>query len=109
MSPNIRTIIANFSSLLILAGAILFYSKWLYAPYLFAFGAAGYTFIALTTPTKDLGVRSKRLHRYNMYAGLLFIASSSLMFMNRKEWVVLVLIAAVLLIYTSFVKVRDES
>lgn len=108
MNQNVRTIVANFSSLLVLAGAILYYIDWQFAPYLFAFGAAGFTIIALITPNKHLGLRSKRLHRYNMYAGVLMIAASSLMFMNRKEWVVLLLIAAVLLLYMSFVKVKDD-
>lgn len=107
MNQKTRTIITNFSSLLVLAGAVLFYVQWPYAPYLFAFGAAGYALTALTAPHKHLGLRSKRLHRYNMYAGILMIASSSLMFMNRKEWIILLFIAAVLLVYLSFVKVKD--
>ncbi len=108
MSPQNRIIISNVSSVLVLIGAVLAYIDWVYAPYLFAFGAAGFTLMALLTPHKHLGIRSKRLHRFTMYAGVLMIAASSLMFMNRKEWVVLVLIAAVLLVYTSFVKVKEE-
>lgn len=108
MNTQIRTLIFVFSGILVLAGAILFISQWIYAPYLFAFGAAGITVCYLTTPYKQLGFRRRRLHRFNIMAGILMIAASAFMFNGRMEWVACLFIAAILQLYTSFVNPKDE-
>ena len=54
MNQKARTIIFNMAGLLILAGAVLFLTKWFLAPYLFAVGAAGMAVCFLTLPTKDM-------------------------------------------------------
>ena len=47
------------AGLLILAGAVLFLTKWFLAPYLFAVGAAGMAVCFLTLPTKDMEFRER--------------------------------------------------
>ena len=89
-----------------LAGAVTYIMQWFYAPYLFAFGSAGIALSFITTPYKNLGFRRRRLHRINMLAGVSMVAASVLMFEKRMEWVVFLLIAALLLLYTSFVTPR---
>ena len=59
------------AGLLILAGAVLFLTKWFLAPYLFAVGAAGMAVCFLTLPTKDMEFRERRLHRFNIIASVL--------------------------------------
>lgn len=103
MNQKARTIIFNIAGLLILAGAILFLSKWFLAPYLFAVGAAGMAVCFLTLPSKEMEFRQRRLHRFNMIASILMICASGFMFKDRKEWVICLTIAAVLLLYSSFV------
>ena len=61
------------AGLLILAGAVLFLTKWFLAPYLFAVGAAGMAVCFLTLPTKDMEFRERRLHRFNIIASVLMI------------------------------------
>jgi TRAP-type uncharacterized transport system fused permease subunit len=97
-----------FSGVLILAGAALFITDWIYAPYVFAVGAAGITVCFMTVPYKDLGFRRRRLHRINVMAGISMIASSVFMFREKMEWVVFLLIAALLILYTSFVSPRAD-
>lgn len=97
-----------FSGILALAGATLYITHWIHAPYVFAAGAAGITVCFMTIPYKTLGFRRRRLHRINMMAGISMIASSVFMFRERMEWVVFLLIAALLLIYTSFVSPRAD-
>ncbi|MDR1161967.1 MAG: hypothetical protein LBK45_06470 [Tannerellaceae bacterium] len=103
MNTSIRTLLFNGSALLVLLGATLFFSRLFFAPYLFAAGAAGIAICHLTTPTKGMDHRRRRLQLFNVIAGLLLVVGSSLMFMNMNEWILCVTIAALLMLYTSFV------
>ena len=103
MNQQIRSIIFGVAGLLVLAGAVLFLTHWAVAPYLFAAGAAGY----LTLPVKDLDFRRRRLHRFNVFAGLLMIVSSGFMFNNRTEWILCLSVAAILQVYTAFVTPKE--
>lgn len=103
MNQLVRNYIFMFSGALVLAGATLYITHWIHAPYLFAVGAAGITVCFMTIPYKDLGFRRRRLHRINVLAGISMIASSVFMFRGRMEWVIFLLISALLLVYTSFV------
>ena len=106
MNQQIRNYIFMFAGILVLVGSVLYITRWIYAPYLFAVGAAGITVCFMTVPYKNLGFRRRRLHRINVLAGVSMVASSVLMFEERMEWVVFLLIAALLLLYTSFVTSR---
>ena len=96
------------SGIMVLVGAVLYITRWDYSSYLFAFGAAGITLCFLTAPYQELAFRQRRLHRINIIAGISLIASSVFMFRGRMEWVVFLLIAALLFLYTSFVGPRVE-
>lgn len=108
MNQKARTIIFNIAGLLILAGAILFLTKWFLAPYIFAVGAAGMAVCFLTLPTKEMEFRERRLHRFNVIASVLMICASGLMFKDMKEWVICLTIAAVLMLYASFVSTSKK-
>jgi len=108
MNSTIRNYIFIFSGILVLIGAILYLSRWIYAPYLFATGAAGVTVYYMTIPYQTLNYRMRRLYRMNILAGIVMIAASVLMFKQRMEWVVCLLISAILQLYTSFVVKNKE-
>jgi len=108
MNQQIRVIVFNFSALLVLLGAALYLTQLFFAPYLFAVGSAGLAICQLTTPTKHLNYRRRRLQIFNVIASLLLVVASSFMFMNRNEWILCLTIAALLLLYTSFVKEENK-
>lgn len=108
MNEKARTIVFNISALLLLAGAGLYLALPVVAPYLFAVGAAGIAVSYLTISAKNMGFRKRRLHRYNIFAGLLCIFASALMFSGRKEWVVCLTVSALLQLYTAFVNPKEE-
>ena len=105
---KIRTILFVVSACLVLAGAALYLTQWTVAPYLFAVGAAGIVVNYLTTPVGDLDFRGRRLHRFNVMAGFLMVVASGFQFNGRKEWVICLLIAAILQLYTAFVSPKKE-
>ena len=105
---KIRTILFAVSACLVLAGAALYLTQWQVAPYLFAVGAAGIAVNYLTTPVGELDFRCRRLHRFNVMAGFLMVVASAFQFNGRKEWVICLLIAAILQLYTAFVSPEKE-
>ncbi|MGM9797454.1 MAG: hypothetical protein ACI3ZY_07760 [Parabacteroides sp.] len=105
---RIRTILFVVSACLVLVGAVLYLTHWVAAPYLFAVGSAGIAVNYLTTPVGDLDFRSRRLHRFNVMAGFLMVVASGFQFNGRKEWVICLLIAAILQLYTAFVSPKKE-
>ncbi len=107
MNRKTRTIIFNIAALFVLAGAALYLTKWVVAPYLFAVGTAGIAVCYLTLPVAGMNFRLKRLHRMNILAGLLGIVASALMFAGRLEWVLCLTISAILQVYTSFVSPKE--
>lgn len=109
MNQKARTITFNIAGVLILAGAILFLSKWFLAPYLFAVGAAGMAVCYFSLPTKEMEFRQRRLHRFNVIASVLMVCASGLMFKDRKEWIICLTIAAILMLYASFVSSSKKS
>ena len=109
MNEKARTIVFNISALLWRAGGGLYGGVAGVAPYLFAIGAAGIAVSYLTMPTKDMDFRRRRLHRYNIFAGLLCIFASALMFSGRKEWMICLTISALLQLYTAFVTPKKEN
>jgi hypothetical protein len=108
MNQQIRKYVFLLSAAFVLGGAALFISKWIYAAYVFAVGAAGVTVCFLTSPYEGLSIRRRRLHRLNVISGILIIVSSIFMFRGRKEWVIFLLIAALFLVYTSSVNPRAD-
>jgi TRAP-type uncharacterized transport system fused permease subunit len=103
MKPPMRTLLFNFSGLLLLTGALLYMTKLPFTPYLFALGAAGIAVCHLTSPVKHLSVRFRRLQMFNVIAGLLMVVASVFMFKRENEWILCLTIAAILQLYTTFV------
>lgn len=107
MNEKARTIIFRIGALALLIGAALYLIQPLWAAYIFAVGAAGVAVSYLTLPVHHLNFRIKRLHRLNIFASLLCIVASGLMFSQRKEWVICLFIAAILQLYTAFVTPKE--
>ncbi|MDR0836215.1 MAG: hypothetical protein LBN11_06540 [Tannerella sp.] len=98
------------SGILLLIGAITFLTRWYYAPYVYAFGAAGVAISFMTTQYQGLNFRERRLHRINVIATVMILVSSFFMFRSNTGWVVFLLIAALLMLYTSSINTakKDE-
>jgi TRAP-type uncharacterized transport system fused permease subunit len=96
------------AGLLLLAGAIMYLTRWYYAPYVYAFGAAGVALSFMTAQYQGLNFRERRLYRINVIASVMLVISSFFMFRAHTGWVVFLLIAALLMLYTSSVKVKKK-
>lgn len=108
MNPQFRTTLYNFSAILVLISTALYLTNWIYAPYLYALGTAGVAVTYLTMPYKQLDFRRRRLHRMNVFSGILMILSSAFMFKHRTEWILCLSVAAMLQVYTAFVTPKEK-
>ena len=108
MESKIRSAIFCLSYTLVVIGAMLYLSKWGFAPYLFAVGSAGVAVSYLSVRVDNMEFRQKRLHRFNGVAGLLMIVSSGLMFNSRTEWILCLFIAAIFQLYSAFAGGGDK-
>jgi hypothetical protein len=107
VNQQTRTSLFVLSSIFVLTGAVAYAGYWIYAPYLFAAGSAGITVCYMFLPYEP-HFRVRRLNRMNVFAGILMVAASVFMFMLRNEWVVFLLIAALLQLYTSVAMRKKE-
>ena len=99
---NIKDIIFKTSSMLVVVGALLplfVFEEWV--PYIFAVGAAGMSVIRLITPYRGKNTRLRRLVLIELFATLILLFASYLMFKGGNDWIVLLTISAFLQLYTS--------
>ena len=103
MNQKVRGIVFALSGVLLLLGALLYVIHLSVAPYLFAVGAAGITVCYMSVPVVGLDLRHKRLHRFNIIAGILMVCASGFLCNRRSEWILLLTFAAIFQVYTAFV------
>lgn len=103
INPKIKNIFFKISAILILLSAIVYAFAPLVAKYAIIIGAAGFTATTFTTPYPGKSLRGKRLFNMQVFAAILMVVSAYLMFVDMKEWVVTLLIAALLTLYSTIV------
>ncbi len=111
MNDNTRNKLFIISSIAVIIGALmpLFMVKLVWVPYLYAVGAAGVAVSRLTYRYKGKNFRLKRLHHIETFSSLFLVVSSYFMFKGDPDWVMLLTVAALLQLYTSFVIPREEA
>lgn len=103
-------------AVLMVAGAVASILKWPYSAWIFSIGAVAYVVIQLMQSYEGDNFVIRRLRRIQMFSGLLLLATGVLMFAGtynfltidwlsylhyvRNNWVVTLLLAAVLQLYT---------
>jgi len=96
-----------FGTLLILA-AILYLTGWAFVPYLYGVACVGTAALFLLNPYKGGNFRLKRLNIQQAIAALMLPVSAWLMYRNQNEWIVCLLVSAILLTYVVFVRDYEE-
>lgn len=104
----IKKYMFQISAILVLVSAALYITKLEWAPYMYAVGTAGVAVSHLTNKYEGTNLRKKRLHRILGFAGMLMVLSSYFMFKHQGEWIMTLLIAAILHLYVSFVMPKED-
>lgn len=97
-----KNIIFPMSLFLILLGAVLFSFYPLIAPYVLTVGVAAYGAVVFTTPYPGKNIRGKRLFNMQILSVLLMAVACYLMFTGYNQWVLLLLISAFLILYSTY-------
>lgn len=113
---KIQTAIFLLGGLLMAVGAGTTLLGWGSAPYIYALGALGFASMQLLQRYEGTNVTIRRLRRMQMLSDVLFLVAALLMFANRgnifglsyityieyvyNKWVIVLLIAAMLQLYS---------
>ncbi len=110
MNQTMRDRIFMISSIAVIIGALLplLAINTLWASYLFAVGAAGIAVCRLTYRYKGKNFRLKRLHHIETFSALFLLVSSYFMFKGNLDWVMFLMVFALLQLYTAIVIPREE-
>ncbi len=110
MNQKTRETIFLISAIAVIIGAILplLAINTLWGSYLFAIGAAGIAIARLTYRYKGKNFRLKRLHHIETFASLFLLVASYFMFDGNRDWVMFLMVFALLQLYTSIVIPREE-
>jgi hypothetical protein len=115
---NWQNAIFIVGSLLMLAGPVLSILKWMYFPYIYAIGAICYVSMQMLQRYEGSNLTIRRLRRIMLLSDILLLFVAVLMFASQgnalgldwiyylnyvhNNWIVVLLIAAALQLYTSF-------
>lgn len=106
----LRTLLYRIGGILLIAGAVMPVIAPLWAPYVFAVGALLFSFIQLTDPYEGSTLTLRRLRRQQMIGALMLLITAALMLtahygvppFRGREWMITLLIATLLEVYTTF-------
>ena len=96
-----------FGGLLILS-AILYTTGWTFVPYVYSVACVGMAGWFLFHPYKGDNFRLKRLNIQQAIAALMLPVSAYFMFRIRSEWIVCLLVSAILQTYVIFIRDYEE-
>ncbi|MDD2243619.1 MAG: hypothetical protein VB024_12290 [Dysgonamonadaceae bacterium] len=100
---KLKDLLYKASAITILVAAVLFAFYPLIAPWVMAFAVAIFTVITMLTPYPGKSIRGKRLFLFQVFSCILMAVATYLMFNNKNEWAVIMVIAAIFLLYSSIV------
>lgn len=87
------------SGILILFSAILYMFSPEIAPWIMSISVLIFSLITMTNPYPGKSIRGKRLFNFQVFSCLLMIAATYLMFRNRNEWALVMILGAFFMLY----------
>ncbi len=91
----------SLSSILILIASGSYIFNPVVAKYTMILGTIGFVIITFTTPYPGKSLRGKRLHNIHIWGTFFMVIGACLMFLERNEWIISLLISGVLICYSS--------
>jgi hypothetical protein len=108
MSPKFKEILLYICGFLLLFSVIFYIQGWNFIPCLYAVSGAGMAVVFLTSPYRGDNLRLKRLNIQQAIAALMLPVSSYFMFKGMNEWIVCLLVSALLQTYVVFIRDYEE-
>ena len=96
-------------SVMSLAGAVAYITRWPLAPYIFLIGSILVAIAQILPPSPVSNVNIRRLRRQQALGALLLVATGPLMILlHGNEWIVSLTLAAVIELFTSIRLPQEE-
>jgi phosphatidylserine synthase len=99
--------IYQISGIVILISAVLYLFAPLVAPWIMAVSVLIFSGVTALSPYPGKSVRGKRLFNFQVFACVLMVVATFLMYKERNEWPLLLLISAIFLFYSSIVLQKE--
>lgn len=104
---RIKDVLFQISGILILLSAALYLFLPAVATWVMAFSVAVFSVITITNPYPGKSIRGKRLFNFQLFACILMIVATYLMFKHRNEWVLAMITSAIFLLYATIMIPRE--
>jgi len=108
MSSKIKDYLFYICGISLVFSAIFYTTEWSFIPYIYAVAGAGIAVVFLSSPYQGDNLRLKRLNIQQAIAALMLPVSSYLMFNGMSEWIICLLVSAILQAYVIFVRDYEE-
>jgi len=108
MSRKFKDYLFGICGILLLFSAVFYITGWKFIPYVYAVSGAGIAILFLANPYRGANFRLRRLNIQQAIAAILLPLSAFLMFKSRNEWIICLLVSAILQIYVVFVREYEE-
>lgn len=100
---GMRQILYALGGILLFVGAAVMMTRWPWAPYLYLVGAVLFGIAQVTDKCAGDSFVIRRLRRQQLIGAFLLVLTGVLMLtLRHNEWVVCLLVAAIIELYTSF-------
>jgi hypothetical protein len=108
MNDRFKDYLLYICGTFLILSALLYITGWPFIPYIYAIAGAGVAVLYLTSPYSGDNFRLKRLNIQQAIAALMLPVSSFFMFKGMNEWIVCLLVSAIIQTYVIFVRSREE-
>lgn len=103
MTENSRGLMTFIAAIVILAATVLFMFYKEVSPWMLGVGGILLMIARMTRRLDEMPLRLKRALRLELFSALLITAAAVFMYLGMREWVALLLSAAILQLYASFI------
>ena len=103
MTENSRGLMTFIAAIVILAATVLFMFYKEVSPWMLGAGGILLMIARMTRRLDEMPLRLKRALRLELFSALLITAAAVFMYLGMREWVALLLSAAILQLYASFI------
>ena len=107
MKYNFKSVLYRISAILILVFIVAYSFQPVIAVWGMVVSVSLFSAITLTNPYPGKSIRGKRLFNFQVLACLLMVVATFLMYIGRNEWPLLLLISAILFLYSSILLQKE--
>lgn len=102
-----KDLVFKISGIIILVAALVYIFSPTIAPWIMALAVAIFSAIVATSPYPGKSIRGKRLFNFQILGCVFMVVATYLMFKQRNEWPLIMLIGAIFLLYASVVLPKE--